>query len=1354
MEHVPHASHKSSLIKRTECTPGTRVHVLEDMEDWAFSANGAPVFWLGGMAGTGKSTIAQSMCNYLDAFGMLGASFFCSRASGAGANDVRRIVPTLAYQLAYTMGGFMEELCKVLERPDRVSLPVFEQLWYLLWEPIEKISSNAKWTALPLFVVIDGLDECSDSRSVELFLQALLRPPLHRQTVDTRHIRRLRIMLVSRPEPHILNVIDQAAIPCKTLKLQDVPTSVVTADIRTHVELALEEMTHRHHWDSGWYSTHDIDFIVSQADILFIYATTALKYLADSKFTPNKRLQIIRQTGISGGTGFTRPLEMLYSTILENLGAVDDLEPFEMDLIHGVLFCLSCSLSPLRVGDISHLLGMSLGEVRACLHSLSSVALIPSLPEEESHHVKLFHASFRDFLLSSSQHLPARWRLDLRERHQNFTLRCLYILLDALQEGILGRYADRHTDVDHVPPEHISRCIPPVLQYASRHWIAHMLEASMLVEGSVVVPDVPRLLSEFTSGGHLLPWIESLAWTRDLTYVMRLLRRVETLNSQTVRFSGFKSSCLPWLTRCWQTPLADSNLNQILRDVSNLLRQSHELISVYPMEVYYSALIWLPQCICPTLSIERQKRELPVVLRGLHEAWPVSELTIDAEVESALLSVSPGDQYVALISLGNIRIWSLETGFLEAEINPNTDGLMNYTTLAFLDDFHLALGVAGRGIEVWDIRTQNRMQAYQTPFSTTSDLADSLYFSKDSSTLVSFRGSHMAIWRLDEPTMTLSLLSQPSVPTPSSETDVTVLAVCILSPSLLRCAFMPNSQAEVDDSPPSYEDFEKSETAASSTVWRCTNVSIFIADITILDSRSVTCHLMGQYELPGRLQICSSMFSKDGDMLMIDMTGTNATMRFRWDDLHSQLKNHPHTVALRTDGSLDTTELHRHWKSNQKRLFECVGSTVINGVLVHDMRNEYIWETRAPELPRLPLCHSECNNSNKVVSWCTDGMIRVWTIPDSEPMSPLTRMEKARSLSSSLVTSDSMRQARWLSMLPNPQAPMVTALNACLWDARTDTEFHTPVPTESENLKLASNGIFWYSQRSRALTFSRFFNPAFGLQTPSFQTWDIFNGEPIDNNSISMAVSLNGEYVVVRRLPSPAELELCLVDVQASTVKWLRESPQPRSDTVQYVEQVNFELIFSPDATLLAAYSEQRLVTNIPKRYLLCLHAWPPSNSIFIFHTASGAFQGAIDTEHHVHYMCFSPDNTFLVTSSSWMRRGTLYNLNTGHQMPVPVPQNEQRENMMAVDLRFSGIAGWEVQQDEREDSHGYLCIPSQSPHSVHRVSTRNSDEHVCWVPVEYRSWYEQAQILGSHLFLSSPTSGVIVLKVPPATGS
>ena len=98
---MPHATGVSYLGgNRQGCLKGTRKGVLEEIENWLTGDQAQHVFWLNGLAGTGKSTIAQTFAETTFADGKLGASFFCSR-DFADRSNLHMIFPTLAFQLAY-----------------------------------------------------------------------------------------------------------------------------------------------------------------------------------------------------------------------------------------------------------------------------------------------------------------------------------------------------------------------------------------------------------------------------------------------------------------------------------------------------------------------------------------------------------------------------------------------------------------------------------------------------------------------------------------------------------------------------------------------------------------------------------------------------------------------------------------------------------------------------------------------------------------------------------------------------------------------------------------------------------------------------------------------------------------------------------------------------------------------------------------------------------------------------------------------------------------------------------------------------------------------------------------------------
>jgi len=140
---------------RKGCLKGTRRTVLDEIELWARDFNKSPVYWLNGLAGTGKSTIAQTIAERMFAEGRLGASFFCSRDFEDRSN-LHFIFPTIAVQLARKYTEFRSILVPLVQSdPDIAHESLYNQMEKLIVRPLQKSSIST-------LIVIDALDECKD----------------------------------------------------------------------------------------------------------------------------------------------------------------------------------------------------------------------------------------------------------------------------------------------------------------------------------------------------------------------------------------------------------------------------------------------------------------------------------------------------------------------------------------------------------------------------------------------------------------------------------------------------------------------------------------------------------------------------------------------------------------------------------------------------------------------------------------------------------------------------------------------------------------------------------------------------------------------------------------------------------------------------------------------------------------------------------------------------------------------------------------------------------------------------------------------------------------------------------------
>ncbi|KAF8748533.1 WD40 repeat-like protein [Rhizoctonia solani] len=101
-------SYEATKLERRGCTSGTRATVLSCILGWAYEPSTEPVFWMNGMAGTGKTTIAYSVCQALDQQGGLSTPLQpASSAQTSCLNVEIRPEPVIREQISKQPGGLV-----------------------------------------------------------------------------------------------------------------------------------------------------------------------------------------------------------------------------------------------------------------------------------------------------------------------------------------------------------------------------------------------------------------------------------------------------------------------------------------------------------------------------------------------------------------------------------------------------------------------------------------------------------------------------------------------------------------------------------------------------------------------------------------------------------------------------------------------------------------------------------------------------------------------------------------------------------------------------------------------------------------------------------------------------------------------------------------------------------------------------------------------------------------------------------------------------------------------------------------------------------------------------------------------
>ena len=124
---------------------------------------------MSGLAGTGKSTVAQTVAEYFDERGCLGASFFFSRDKVDRSNSLL-VFSTIAYQLATFNPRFKALIAEVLGTDPDAGHSTFQtQLQNLIIKPLRQLDRSTP----TVVVVMDALDECAQEKDISDILKLL-----------------------------------------------------------------------------------------------------------------------------------------------------------------------------------------------------------------------------------------------------------------------------------------------------------------------------------------------------------------------------------------------------------------------------------------------------------------------------------------------------------------------------------------------------------------------------------------------------------------------------------------------------------------------------------------------------------------------------------------------------------------------------------------------------------------------------------------------------------------------------------------------------------------------------------------------------------------------------------------------------------------------------------------------------------------------------------------------------------------------------------------------------------------------------------------------------------------------------
>lgn len=489
-----------------ECLLGTRTELLQQIKEWAVSPHGKCIFWLNGMAGTGKSTISRTVAKSFKETKHLGASFFFKRGEGDRGNATK-VFPTLARQLVLRFPGLIAGVRKTLrEDPDIASKSLKEQFDKLLLQPLldlDQLNQQPHTTV----IVVDALDECELDQNIRTMIRLL---PL----LQKANAVRLRIFLTSRPELPIRHGFSKIANhDYEELSLHEIAGKVTEHDISLFLKDRFATIRRERNVPQDWPSDDVIRRVVTMSVPLFISAATVCRYIENPMWSPTTRLaELLEDQAV-----YAKKMDKTYLPILTRLLDSHDSDESEQQQllrefqeIVGTIILLAV---PFSINMLSRFLGTMKDTVSNRLDPFQSIL---SIPNDRDRPVRILHSSFRDFLL----YTDSIFHVDEPKKHWDIVVYSLKTMRRHLKKNVchLEGPGTHRAEID---AQSICQYLPLELQYSCRYWIHHLGQS---MASSPEIEDVFLFLR-----GEFLHWVEAMSLLGLISEVVGMLNLLHTI---------------------------------------------------------------------------------------------------------------------------------------------------------------------------------------------------------------------------------------------------------------------------------------------------------------------------------------------------------------------------------------------------------------------------------------------------------------------------------------------------------------------------------------------------------------------------------------------------------------------------------------------------------------------------------------------------------------------------------------------------------------------------------------------------------------------------------------------------------
>lgn len=461
------------IFFRDQWAQGTNDWLLQDEGylEWVNSQDSTPfLLWLNGGPATGKSVMSSFIINSLVEQGNP-CQYFFIRFGDLKKRTLSLLLRSIAYQIARTVPAFLESILQLED--EAIDFETADSR--TIWERIFKSILFNMQDVLPLYWVIDGLDEADDPRALIRFLSDVSLSSIP-----------IRVLLVGRKTSEIEAVFQKIPKPLNSSSLS----------IEGHLEdlhcYVCQELS------TSWPAEvreSVVERILRGAQNNFLWVRLAVEKLNLCHTQADIEIALEQLP-----VGMEALYDRMASSIAQNPSATDRV------LASTILQCVTCSLRVLTVGELSQALNVDTSTMldfqRSIVDLCGGFVVI-----DNGGNVAMIHQTAREYLLSGNS--DRSFCIDKNAAHKHLFLSCMRCVMTiGLRAKVKGNQK------------------PEFLDYAVSSWSSHLISTSLECDQTVEV------LNKFLNGNWVLTWIQILAISGQLRVLIQTSKHLSRYSAK------------------------------------------------------------------------------------------------------------------------------------------------------------------------------------------------------------------------------------------------------------------------------------------------------------------------------------------------------------------------------------------------------------------------------------------------------------------------------------------------------------------------------------------------------------------------------------------------------------------------------------------------------------------------------------------------------------------------------------------------------------------------------------------------------------------------------------------------------